>query len=234
MSMIEHKFFALTGEFKLADTQDEMRFKGYGAVFNNIDSYGDVIEPGAFAVTLDEAKRTGLYPSMLLQHGGYGFSPSDMMPIGVWDKLSEDSVGLFNEGVLADTTMGLDTYKLMKMKPRPAITGLSIGYIAKKSTLRSKPEEPRRRLHEIDLREISIVTFPANSRARVTDVKSSAGFTEREFEQLLRDVGYSVKEAKTIISRGFRAVSDLRDAESKELGELAAVIRRNSEILKRS
>src|SRR5690606_24203430 len=127
--------------------------------FGNVDSYGDVIEPGAFAQSLAEAEKSGIYPSMLLQHGGFGISAEDMMPVGVWDRLSEDGKGLQTEGILAPTARGTDAYTLLKMKPRPAINGLSIGYIAKKFTARSKPDEPRRRLHEIELREISLVTF---------------------------------------------------------------------------
>ena len=156
---MERKVFAMS-EIKLADAESdttEMRFSGYGAVFNNVDSYGDVIEAGAFAKSLEEAQKSGIYPSMLLQHGGWGMGSQDLMPIGVWDKLSEDGKGLVSEGILAKTAHGEEAYTLMKMKPRPAITGLSIGYIAKKFTARSKPDEPRRRLHEVDLMEVSLL-----------------------------------------------------------------------------
>lgn len=223
---MERKTFALT-EFKLADTSagvKEMRFSGYGAVFGNVDSYGDVIEPGAFASTLAQAQKTGIFPSMLMQHGGMGITAQDMMPIGVWDKLSEDGVGLFNEGVLADTPRGNEAYTLMKMQPRPAITGLSIGYVAKKFTARSKPDEPRRRLHEIDLMEVSLVTFPANGKARVLDVKSE-GFTERMFEQLLRDAGLSRSEAEAVTRHGFKGLNSMRDAGSSELEAAIAAAR---------
>lgn len=215
-----------------AAAPDEMRFKGYGAVFGNVDSYGDVIEQGAFAETLKSAKKDGAFPSMLLQHGGWGLNAQDMTPIGVWDTLEEDAKGLVSEGVLAPIQRGQEAYALMKMKPRPAITGLSIGYIAKKYTVGSKPEEPRRLLHEIDLVEISLVTFPANAKARISSVKSADGeFSEREFEQLLRDAGLSKKEANIVISGGFRQLKTLRDAGSDELDELAAAIKRNTQLL---
>jgi HK97 family phage prohead protease len=229
---MERKTVPLT-EIKFAEAEagteaKEMRFSGYGAAFNNIDSYGDVIEPGAFAATLAEAEKSGIYPSMLLQHGGWGMNAQDLMPVGVWDKFKEDRKGLATEGVLAETPRGLEAYTLMKMAPRPAITGLSIGYIAKKFTVGTKPSEPRRRLHEIDLVEISLVTFPANGKARITSVKSGADLTEREFEQLMQDAGLSRKEARVVMAQGFRHLKAMQDAGSGELDELAAAIKRNT------
>ena len=224
------------GEVKLAASdQDakEMRFSGYGAVFGNVDSYGDVIEPGAFAASLAEAEKSGVFPSMLLQHGGFGLSAEDMMPVGVWDQLAEDGKGLKTEGVLAATTRGQDAYTLLKMKPRPAINGLSIGYVAKKFTARSRPDEPRRRLHEIDLREISLVTFPANGKARVLDVKSG-DFTERDFERLLmQDAGLSRSEARVVINSGFKSLIAMRDAGSSELAELFEAVKRRESAIPR-
>lgn len=212
------------------DTAAEMRFKGYGAVFGNVDSYGDVIEPGAFAKTLKAAQKSGQFPAMLLQHGGWGVGTDDMMPVGVWESLEEDSKGLASEGVLAPIQRGIETYTLLKMKPRPAITGLSIGYIPKKYTVGTKPEEPRRLLHEVDLLEISLVTFPANGKARVTSVKS-ADFTERDFERLMQDAGLSRSEARVVINHGFKQLKAMQDAGSQELEQLAAAIRRNTQIL---
>lgn len=229
------------GQLKFAEPEagatdvKEMRFSGYGAAFGNVDSYGDVIDPGAFANTLAEAQKSGIFPSMLLQHGGWGIGAEDMMPIGVWDKLSEDGAGLVSDGVLADIQRGREAYTLMKMKPRPAITGLSIGYIPKKWTSRSKPEEPRRRLHEVDLMEISLVTFPANGKARVTSVKSAGGdFSERDFEQLMQDAGLSRKEARVVLSHGFRHLKAMQDAGVGELDDLAAAIKRNTDLLIRN
>ena len=219
-------------EIKAEGDGAEMRFKGYGAVFGNVDSYGDVIEEGAFTKTLKAAQKSGNFPAMLLQHGGWGMTSEDYMPVGVWDQLSEDSKGLLSEGVLADIQRGKEAYTLMKMKPRPAITGLSIGYIPKKYTVGTKPEEPRRLLHEVELVEISLVTFPANGKARITNVKS-AGFTERDFERLMQDAGLSRSEARVVINHGFKSLIAMQDAGSRELDELAAAIKRNTEIISR-
>jgi len=69
-------------------------FSGYGAAFNNIDAYGDVIMPGAFADFLADARSGSQpWPSMLSQHGGWQISAEDMTPVGVWQDLSEDGAG---------------------------------------------------------------------------------------------------------------------------------------------
>lgn len=210
------------------DAVTGMRFQGYGAVFGNVDSYGDVIEPGAFAQFLSDMREgKQAWPAMLSQHGGFGLTAEDMTPVGVWHELAEDGKGLKTDGEFADTERGTELYKLVKMKPRPAINGLSIGYIAKEAEPRSKPEDPRRRLKRIDLIEISPVTFPANRKARVESVKNGLGVNAAE--AALRDAGFSRREAKAIVASGFKALSSPRDAGG--LGDIAALIARNTTLI---
>lgn len=205
---------------------DEMRFKGYGAMFGNVDGGGDVIEPGAFAKTLKAASKSGVYPAMLLQHG-IGWTAEDLTPIGVWDKIEEDEKGLPVDGILAPTQRGKDVYTLLKMKPRPAISGLSIGYVPKKVTLGTKETEPRRRLHEVELIEISLVTNPMNGKARITGVKSLSDLTEREVERwLMQDAGLSRSEARVVINSGFKSLKAMQDAGSSELSLLAEALKK--------
>ena len=189
-------------------------FSGYGAAFGNIDAYGDVIMPGAFSEFLADAKSgKAPWPSMLSQHGGMALTSEDMTPIGVWQDLAEDGSGLRVTGQLADTPRGNEIDTLMRMTPRPAIDGLSIGYIPKRYEPRSKPEDPRRRITQIDLIEISPVTFPANRNARISSIKSIADMDSiTELEDLLRDAGgFSRAESKSIIAR--IKGHDLRDAD---------------------
>lgn len=222
-------------ELKLATAEDsaQMEFSGYGAAFGNVDSYGDVIAPGAFANFLSdvEAGRQP-WPAMLSQHGGMGLTAEDMTPVGIWTKLSEDGKGLPVDGKLAETPRGTELYTLMKMQPRPAIDGLSIGYIPKKWDPRTKPEEPRRTLREIVIMEISPVTFPANGKARVGSVKSIEDMEcLADIERLLRDAGgFSIREAKGLIAR-IKSLSP-RDAGSNELVDIAAAITRNTQLLR--
>ena len=221
-------------ELKLAPSEDgvqTMTFEGYGSVFNNVDAYGDVIEPGAFAAFLSDAQAgKQAWPSMLSQHGGWGMTSEDLTPVGVWSELAEDGKGLKIKGQFADTARGRDLHTLMKMSPRPAINGLSIGYIPKEWEPRSKPDDPRRRIKKIDLIEISPVTFPANNRALVGSVKSADVIRVRDAEMALRDAGFSANEAKAILAEGFTTA--LRDAGSSELAELKAAIERRNAALR--
>lgn len=212
-------------KFAADEGAQAMSFTGYGAVFGNVDSYGDVIEAGAFSKFLADVKSGNQpWPAMLSQHGGWQMSAEDITPIGVWTDFAEDGHGLKVTGQLADTPRGLEMYKLMKMSPRPAIDGMSIGYIAKEWEPRSKPEDPKRKLKRIDLIEVSLVTRPANGKARVESVKND--WTERDFERLLtRDAGLSRSDALVVINQGFKSLIAMRDAGSSELAELAQALK---------
>jgi HK97 family phage prohead protease len=232
---MKHEHFLTPLEVKFAGGDEGMSFSGYGARFGNIDSYGDVIAPGAFTKTLKEAKASDNWPAMLLQHGSF-LGGDDNMPVGVWTDMREDDKGLYVEGRLADTSRGRDAYTLLKMQPRPAITGMSIGFIPTEWAMRSKPEEPRRTLKAVKLMEVSLVTFPANDKARVEAVKSITDIkTIREFEEALTNgtlPALSAKEAKALLADGFKAIRSERDA-GEVSDELAGLIRRNIATLSR-
>ncbi|MFZ2171389.1 MAG: HK97 family phage prohead protease [Methylococcaceae bacterium] len=223
------RYYSKLIELKLAPADSgNMEFSGYGAVFGNVDAYGDVIEPGAFSKFLADVK-SGLqnWPKMLLQHGGIDITGQGATPIGAWQHLEEDHIGLKVTGQLAPTQRGKEIYELMKMQPRPAIDGLSIGYIAREFVNRTKPGDPNRRLKRIDLIEISPVTWPANDKARLTGIKTLDETNERDFENLLCNLGYTKKAAKTIISSGFKALQKADGSyDLEELkGAIAAGIR---------
>lgn len=199
-------------------------FEGYGAVFGNVDSYGDVMQKGSFKDTLKDWKKLKRLPPMLVQHGGWMMTDSDALPIGKWEEMDEDDTGLKVKGRLInlDTERGKQIYGAMQ---EGVLDGMSIGYRAKEFVLGTKPEEPRRILKKVDLVELSVVTFPANGAARVSAVKSAGDIkTIREFEDFLRDVGgYSNAAAKAIAAGGFKA-SEPRD---EDAADLAALVRRN-------
>lgn len=200
-------------------------FSGYGAVFGNVDFYGDVIEKGAFKETLRAWEERGKFPPMLLQHGG-GFlgGADDMLPVGKWTLMEENSKGLKVEGELfaLGTERGQYLYEGLKSG---ALDGLSIGYQTIKFRNGAKAGEPRRYLEQVNLLETSIVTFPANDKARIGAVKAAERIkTIREFEDFLRDAGgFSRAAAKAIAAGGFKA-SEPRDEDD---ADLAALIRRN-------
>lgn len=185
---METKFLAL--EVK-ADAEGMV--EGYGSVFGNRDSYGDIVEPGAFADSIKGRK-----PKMLWQH-----SMAD--PIGVWDEVTEDARGLHMKGRLAlATTRGKEAYELVKMG---ALDGLSIGF----RTVKDEIDGAVRKLKEIDLYEVSFVTMPANSAATITDIRSMSDAPEVE-RAIRAALGLSRKEAKAFMARGMAGLLDLRDA----------------------
>jgi HK97 family phage prohead protease len=167
--------------------------EGYASVFGNVDSYGEIVEPGAFADSLVKNQRSGRKVKMLYQHDPH-------QPIGIWEDLAEDGKGLWVKGRLLvdESPKAREVHGLLKAG---ALDGLSIGY----RTIESKPKDGKAgviSLTKLDLLENSIVTFAANERARVEVVKSilDAGAlpTVREFEGALRELGLSKAKAAAI------------------------------------
>lgn len=183
-------------ELDLKSLTDEGKFSGYGSVFGNVDHGGDIVEAGAFGKSLDTWTKSGRAVPVLWQH-----KPDE--PIGAWVDLKEDDHGLLGAADLwvEDAPYARIAHKGMKTK---TITGLSIGYRVKASSPNKKTGTTT--LHELDLVEISVVTNPMNDAARIADVKSmiAAGKlpTLKEFEDFLREAGFSKTQAIAIASSG--------------------------------
>lgn len=214
---LERRSYGL--EIKFAgDTEAKAgTFSGYGAVFGNTDSYGDVISKGAFKESLKDWRKRKRLPPMLLQHGGFFGPAEDGIPVGVWTEMSEDDTGLLVKGELfaIDTDKGRYIHEGLKSG---ALDGLSIGYIAREVAYGKKPEDPPRTLKKLDLREVSIVTFPANEAARVDSAKSIEDIAKlSEAEAWLRDeAGLSNTQAVAIVSR----IKSLRPSDSESSSHL--------------
>lgn len=196
---IERRSFGLL-ETKAEDAEAGT-LSGYGAMFGNVDSYGDVIEKGAFTRTLKEWKARGKLPPMLLQHGGgmFGGSADDMVPIGQWTSMVEDAKGLRVEGRLfaLDTQRGRYLHEGLKAG---ALDGLSIGFVAREVRYGDGKKEPERTLTDIELWELSVVTFPANDKARVSHAKSLTTHELRALEDILGDRGLSRTDRAVAVS----------------------------------
>jgi HK97 family phage prohead protease len=135
-------------------------FEGYASLFGAEDLGRDMVMPGAFRGTLRRRGARGV--KLLYQH-----DPAE--PIGVWTKLAEDARGLFVQGqLLGDVGRAREVLSLMRAG---AIDGLSIGYHVVKA--QSDKKTGLRRLMEVDLWEISVVTFPMLPGARVSAVKTT-------------------------------------------------------------
>ena len=194
-------------------------FTGYGSIFGNEDQGNDVVQKGAFTKSLQE--RPASKVKMLFQH-------KTDEPIGVFTEIYEDQKGLFVKGQLAmGTQKGRETYELLKMG---ALDGMSIGFKAD-PTKQSYNENKRgvRTLKEVDLMEISLVTFPMNEQAMVQSVKGNSK-SIREWEKILRDAGgLSRTEAKM----GAKALSETlnqRDADDNQ--SLVTLIHKVANIIK--
>jgi hypothetical protein len=188
--------------FKATDVADDGTFTGYGSVFGTVDSYREIVAPGAFLDSLAAIKASGDPLPALWQHR------SDE-PIGGYDLLEEDEHGLKTSGWLMvnEIPLAAQAHALMK---RRVIKGLSIGYYVEASDFNEKTGI--RTLTKLDLQEISIVTFPANPDAQIDAIKAKLASgnlpTIREFEEILREKGYSRSQAEMIAACGYKSLKD--------------------------
>jgi HK97 family phage prohead protease len=205
----DNKRLGLPFAIKFVAASAAGQFEGYASTFGGAaDSYGDVIQPGAFTKSIADHRAAGTAPALLWSH-------DPQQPIGVWSQMSEDGHGLKVAGKLAiDTTRGADAYSLMKL----GALALSIGYRA----VSSQPiARGIRQLNEVKVFEISAVAMPANTNARITSVKARPNISElndpRVLETVLRDAGYSRSQAKEITFLGKKAFKplDVAIADSK-------------------
>ena len=186
-------------------------FTGYGSIFGNEDQGNDIMQKGAFTKSL--VNRPVSKVKMLYQH-------KTDEPIGVFTDMYEDSKGLFVKGQLAmGTQKGREAYELLKMG---ALDGMSIGF-------RADPEKQGynenkrgvRTLKEVDLMEISLVTFPMNESALIETVKGNAK-NIREWEKILREAGNLSRTEAKIGAKALSESLSQRDAggDSQQLADL--------------
>ena len=137
------------------EVRDGSVVAGYASIFGARDQGGDIVMPGAYAASLARLAEAGGRVRMLWQHDA-------AQPIGVWDEVHEDARGLWVKGrLLTEVARAREAAALMEAG---AVDGLSIGY----RTLRAeKLPGGGRKLVELELWEVSLVTFPMLAVARV-------------------------------------------------------------------
>ncbi len=129
---------------------------GYASLFGKRDQGGDTVQKGAYAASLKAMKVAGRQVKMLWQH-------DPTQPIGVWDEVREDATGLYVKGrILTEVEKGREAAALLTAG---AIDGLSIGYRTVKA---ERDGKGHRLLSELELWEVSLVTFPMLPEARVS------------------------------------------------------------------
>jgi HK97 family phage prohead protease len=215
----EHKEF----EFEIKAINDDGSFKGYAAVYGNVDLGGDTIEPFAAKRSL---KATGGKMPILRNHSA---KIEDI--VGENISGTEDDNGFKVEGKLdLSRESGRDTHQAIKFaKEAGRKMGLSIGFIP--NWKKVDYVEGVRHLKEIHIIEYSVVVFPMNPKAKISSIKSfcekataeDIALKKREFERALRDVGASQKEQKAAVDAIFtqREVDKEAEAKAKEQEEKA-------------
>jgi HK97 family phage prohead protease len=194
-------------QLKIKSVSETGEFEGYASVFGEKDSHSDIVAKGAFVKSLAQWVEKGLMPAMLWQH-------KMDEPIGIYTEIREDENGLYVKGRLLIDADPLAKRAHAHLKAG-SITGLSIGYTL--SECEFSKESDAWILKEIQLWEVSLVTFPSGGSARVTDVK--AAFERGEtpapklVEKVLRDAGMSRQQAKSFMSKGYNAIDNQRDAD---------------------
>jgi len=173
---LEHKFCRLGEDITVSDGAV---IEGYASLFGNCDRGGDVVAKGAYGASLTKLNSEGRAVKMLWQH-----DPSQ--PIGVWDEVREDGKGLYVRGRLLE---GVERAReAAALIAAGAIDGLSIGYRTVKAT---KNDKGQRLLTELELWEVSLVTFPMLPSAR-----GGAKGETPETDQTLRELAAAFEGAR--------------------------------------
>ncbi|MBX9816955.1 MAG: HK97 family phage prohead protease [Burkholderiaceae bacterium] len=197
---------------------DTGEFEGYGSVFGVEDSYGDVVVRGAFTASLERWAAKGRLPALLWQH-------NMSEPIGVYTEMREDETGLYVKGRLLIDADPLAKRAHGHMKAG-SLSGLSIGYML--DDYEYDKEKGIWILKAIDLWEVSLVTFPANDEARISDVKSLLERGETpppsKVEKALREVGFSGTQAKAFMAKGYSAITPREAGADEALQSLKSLI----------
>jgi uncharacterized protein len=166
---------------EIKEIQEDGTFQGVASVYGLEDSYGDVIEKGAFTKTIQERPDVPI----LWQH-----DQSEVIGKG---RVEERGGKIVISGKLdLEDAMGQKAYRKLKNR---LINGLSIGFQTVKSFYENVEERTIRHISELKLWEVSVVTFPALTAAQVTSVKESNEIAERV--QALENELKALREQKT-------------------------------------
>lgn len=177
---LEHKFMALVD---VVASDAGVEITGYASLFGKRDQGGDTVQSGAYKASLARLAQKGRRVKMLWQH-------DPQQPIGVWDEVREDATGLWVKGrILTDVEKGREAAALIEAG---AIDGLSIGYRTVKAT---KHDGGGRLLSELELWEVSLVTFPMLPDARVGAKGDAPG------EDALRELAGAFEDARAVLGR---------------------------------
>jgi len=198
---VEFKTFGL----KLDSLDANGLMRGYASTFGNVDLGGDVVDKGAFKKSI---KETGGKWPILADH-----NPTDH--IGWNLRAEEDEKGLYVESQIdLNVQKGREKYSLAKKAIELGVNmGLSIGYM----TIKAEPDRANpmlRRLKELKMFEHSIVTFPMNTLAGITSLKSGSHLSDlKRIEEISlalaqwKRLGYTKKDFEKALESCFQAAA---------------------------
>lgn len=225
--MMKKQNFSLSlsaAEIDLAGGEHEWRVNGYATKFGNANCYGFKIAPGAYSDLI----ASGVKPLMFFNHNSWS------VPIGRWDSLEENARGLKVSGVLTQgVSLASDVYAALRAGTVDGLS-VSIGWNSEDES----EEGGILTLSKISaLDEISIVTFPADSKARVSQVLSADDIDERieslatvrDLETFLKEVAHlSKRQSGWLLSKAKAcfAADTRRDDEQKALQEAQEILQR--------
>jgi hypothetical protein len=201
--MLERKNLTLSlSDVCIKASGEGYSFEGYASKFNGVDTYGDTILPGAYKNVVKEARVSGRMPKMFFNHKSYD------LPIGKWRKVEEDDDGLL---VVGNLTKGMSIVEDIKLAmAEQTLDGLSVG-IGLKSDDYEWVDDPKSSISRIiknvsSLREISLVSFPADDGGRVdmSSIKAELDSVQSlsDLEMFLREAGgFSKSAATAVVSR---------------------------------
>lgn len=209
--------------FDLKAAAEDGAIEGYASLFGEVDQGGDVVAHGAYEASLANLAAQDRKVKMLWQH-------DPAQPIGIWEELREDDRGLWVKGrILTEVEKGREAIALIKAG---SIDGLSIGY---RTINAQKDEGGNRVLQEVDLWEVSLVTFPMLPTARVATkgeisqdiiekLKAGDRLTEREFGKMAKGIGLSNSQAERSARIHLKGQGDPAAAETEARAFMTALM----------
>lgn len=191
-------------------------FTCYGNVKGNIDHARDRTLDGAYMKSIERHMKNGTMPKMFWMHNPYE------LPVGKWIEMREDEKGLFLRGKLSDTAMGRDIEVLAK---DGALDSFSIGYIEVES--RWNTEKQCNDLVELDIKEISWVTFACNEESLLQDIKhridEGETVTKADLRVILKSTGLLSKRQIENVTANYQPVVNDEFSELKSLLEQSSL-----------
>lgn len=206
--------------FEVKAVGEDALIEGYASVFGNVDKQGDIMEPGSFTRSISAWKAKGRPVPVLWQHDAF-------QPIGATTDIVEDTKGL---NIRARLIKGVQKAEEAHLLAKAGVLGgLSIGFTVPphapdgKSAVTFDTNRNARVFRDVKLVEYSLVTFPANEEAVLTNVKSADPWVV-ELTEAIRELKEAVEARETVaLLRELRTMMQAKGARSSDDGALASV-----------